>query len=157
MRRLRAPAVLLVAVLALAGCGSYTQQDYVKAADAICAATVRAERTIPPPSFGRGPDAQLRALARFLTRALPLIERESRSLHGLRRPTGMPAGGATLRRYLAAVSRTTADFEELASDARKQDASGVAAVEARLRAIPIATLAGSYGMSDCASPGATVA
>jgi hypothetical protein len=145
-------ALTLATVLALSGCGhSYTKRDFVARADAICASAVRAVRQVPPPRFA-SPRERLPELARYLARALPILQAESARLRALGRP---PDQRALLARYLDELSHSVARYRALLTDAQRGDARALAADEAALRASPLPALAARYGLRSCAGPGAT--
>ncbi len=149
-------AVLLIAGV-LAGCGStYTKADFVASANAICSEAVRASRSLPPPSAGATQAEQLQALARYLEQLVPIVENEVSQIRKLQRPTGPPQQESKLSLYRTALARAGAQYRQLEAAAKAGDAAGVASAEAALRTNPVASLAGSYGLSSCANPGATV-
>lgn len=157
MRRAGTTVVLTALVASLAGCGAYTKGDFIARADAICANSVRATRTISPPRFGHTPAQQLTALAIYLYRVLPIAQSEVRQLGALRRPTQSAADRARLAHYLAALSQAVGDYRALSAAAQRGDTRGAATAEAALRASPVTALAASYGLRSCSAPGATVA
>ncbi|HEU0318624.1 MAG TPA: hypothetical protein VFR49_14910 [Solirubrobacteraceae bacterium] len=156
MRFVRGTAGLL-AVAVLAGCGSYTQHDFIARADAICASTVRQTRLIAPPSFTRAPAERLHALAGYVAQVLPLVRAEVTELRGVRQPTEGGADRATLQSFLAAFTQVVAGYQSLATAAAAGDAAGVARAEASLSASPVAALAARYGLRSCGTPGGTSA
>jgi hypothetical protein len=156
VRFLGGTCALVVLAALLGGCGSsYTKQDFVARADAICTNAVRQTRSIAPPSFSRSSARQLSALADYLAAVLPIVQSEAAQLRALRRPTHNAPAAATLDRYLAAVGQAASDYRDLATAAKRGDAQGVSNAEAALRASPVASLAAGYGLRACASPGAT--
>ncbi len=151
-----AAGLALIAVVA--GCGSaYTKRDFIARADAICAGTLRELRSIPPPSFGQSTASQGPSLAAYLAGAVPVLASESRQLEALRRPPPNAGDSAALTRWLGALAQVVQDYRALSAAAHRGDAQGVASAEAALRASPVATLAASYGLGSCATPGATIA
>jgi len=140
----------------LAGCGgSYTKRDFIARADAICVTTLRKARSIAPPSFAKG--QQLRALATYFAAEAPIVESEATQIRTLPRPTQKARDRAALARYLAALADEAGNFKKLAAAAARGDRTGVASAEAALQASPVTSLATSYGLSSCGTPGATVA
>jgi hypothetical protein len=139
-------------VALLAACGSYTKHDFIASADAICASTVPATRAGAPPS-ARG----LSALAAYLGKLLPILRAEEKEIHALKRPAESARDGATLASYMRALSQSVSAFEQLASAAKAGDRQTVASAEAALRTSPVGSLASSYGLRSCGTPGATVA
>lgn len=140
----------------LAGCGSYTRADFIARADAICASTLRAERTIAAPRFTPGAAGQLSTLAAYLSRAAPLVQSQSGQLRALPRPSEDARDRALLTRYLAASARAAGDYAALAAAAQRNDAREVLAAEAALRSSPTTALAITYGLRTCGGAGATV-
>jgi hypothetical protein len=138
-------------VATLAGCGSSapTKHDFITRADAICASAIRQARAIPPPSD------QPTAQALYLTQLASIAQSEATQLRALRRPTQSSRDGATLSRYMEALAAVVTAYRNLAGAAKRGDAEAVNAAEADLRASPIASLANSYGMTSCATPGPT--
>ena len=149
---------LLTLLLAqvLAACGStYTRRDFIARADGICNNAVRDTRTIPAPAVTGDYPRQLHALASYLDKLLPVVESEAQQLRALRRPSGNDADQAALDRYLGAVSASVSHYRDLALAARQGDEAGVASAEAALRSSRVASLAASYGLTQCSQPGAT--
>lgn len=149
-----ATVALLVAVV-LAGCGSETKSDFVAQANAICASAVRAIRTVAAPSSGGSPSQQHHAFADYLNHAARIVTDETAQLRRLRRPQQNEPERATLTRYLAAMAGTVAGYRALASAVQSGDRQAVAQAESALAADPVASLAASYGLRSCATPGAT--
>jgi hypothetical protein len=56
---------------------------------------------------------------------------------------------------MEALAAVVTAYRNLAGAAKRGDAEAVNAAEADLRASPIASLANSYGMTSCATPGPT--
>jgi hypothetical protein len=86
-----------------------------------------------------------------------VLENEASQLHALPRPPGNATEQAALKRYLAAVAQTVASYKQLAAAAKRGDDQAVASAEAALGASPVYTLATSYGLHSCGTPGATTA
>ena len=139
-------AIAATAVIA-AGCGgsSYTKHDFIVRADAICANTLRQTRSIASGS----------ALSTYLSAYVPLLESEQTQLRALRRPPGTAHDQATLERYFAALSQTVAEYRHLAAAAKAGDDQAVANAESALGSSQVYSLATSYGMSSCGTPGST--
>jgi hypothetical protein len=143
---------LITLALLVAGCGgSYTKQDFVDRANAICASALRQTRAISPPSAPQ----KNRALAEYLTQALPIVQSEADQLRGLRRPPGTDRDRAALTRYLAALTQQVTAIRRLKTAAVGGDSQGVATAEAALSATQVSPLAASYGLRSCATPGGT--
>jgi hypothetical protein len=158
-RRFRSFCATLAVGSIAAGCGAggYTKQDFVARANAICTTALRQTRSITPPrgaQAGRGQDA---ALTAYLNGVVPVLETEASQLRALPRPPGNATEQAALKRYLAAVSQTVASYKQLAAAAKRGDDQAVATAEAALGASPVYTLATSYGLRSCGTPGATTA
>lgn len=149
--------MLCITALAITGCGSYTKQDFVAQANAICSHTLQQLRALPAPSQAGGGRAQLLALGRYLTRAAPLVAAQADKLAKLQRPSASQAQRRLLNAYLAAEHQTALDYAALARAAGTGRAAAVAAAGVRLRSSPASGLATQYGLSECASPGATIA
>jgi hypothetical protein len=153
------PATVAVLALAgvLAGCGSYTKQDFIDRADAICASTTRQTRLIAPPAFTHAKAEQLHALAGYTAHVLPLVQSEATQLRALPLPKEDARDRAAIAGYLAGLGKVVADYRKLETAAAKTDAPGVTSAEAALSASPIATLAARYGLRSCGTAGATSA
>jgi hypothetical protein len=137
-----------VALAALvAGCGgsAYTKRDFVARADAICASALRQARSIAPGS----------ALSTYLAGFVPVLESEATQLQALRRPPGNARDRATLDRYFAALQQTVVEYRQLAAAARSGDDQAVTNAEAALGADQLYSLATSYGLGSCGTPGST--
>lgn len=155
----RVVAVVLAAVtmaLAMAGCGSYTKADFTARADAICASSLRALRSLAPPSFTAAGVAQARSLATYLDHALPIVQSEAKQLRALRRPAGDARQRALLGRYLNALSADVSAYERLARAAASGEPRSIAHVEGTLASSNAAALATAYGILSCGAPGATL-
>jgi hypothetical protein len=150
---------LFVLVLVLAGCGGsgYTKSDFIARADAICAGAVRQTRSIAPPGAAQAGSGQDGALAAYLSNVVPVLENEASQLRALRRPPGNAGELATLNRWYSALAQSVMHYKELAAAARRGDDQSVADAEAALGASPVYSLAASYGLRSCGTPGATVA
>jgi hypothetical protein len=130
----------------LAGCGGsrYSKHDFITRADAICAGALRQARSITPG-----------ALPTYLADYVPVLESEASQLQALRRPPGTARDRATLERYFAALKQAVAEYRQLAVAAKSGDEQGVTSAEAALGANPLYSLATSYGLSSCGTPGST--
>jgi hypothetical protein len=138
----------VAAVVLIAGCGgSYTQSDFIARADAICASALRQTRSITPTS----------ALGEYAGAVLPIVESEAAQLHALKRPPQDARDKATLAQYLGALAQEVENYRKLAAAARRGDGQSVTDAEAALRSSPAASLATSYGLRACGTPGATSA
>lgn len=148
-------AAALVGGVAACGSSSYTKQDFIAQANAICSSTLRQTRALTPPSAsGSG---SLAALGRYLTQAQPIVQAEADKLVALKRPPGTKRDAGLLSSYLAAVRQRAVSYRQLTIAAEAGDAQGVADAEASLRASNAASLAASYGLKTCGAPEATVA
>jgi hypothetical protein len=138
-------AVTFAAVVAGCGGSGYTRQDFVTRADAICAGALRQARSITPGV----------ALPDYLAQFVPVLESEAAQLQGLRRPPGSARARATLDRYFAALKNTVTEYRQLLAAARSGDQDAVSNAEAALGASSVYSLATSYGLSSCGTPGST--
>ena len=91
-------------------------------------------------------------LAAYLDAVLPIVQRRSPNLRALPRPATDRATPEPLRRGRLSSAST---YRSLAKAARRGDQAGVNQALATLQANPAATLAGRYGISQCASAGST--
>jgi hypothetical protein len=137
----------LAATLLLAGCGGggYTKHDFITRADAICAGALRQARSISPGT----------ALPTYLTDYVPVLESEASQLQALRRPPDTARDRATLDRYFAALQETVTEYRQLLAAARTGDQQALTNAEAELGASQVYSLASSYGLSSCGTPGST--
>lgn len=151
--------VLSALALAVAGCGGsgYSKSDFIARADAICAGALRQTRSIPPPGAAQAGSSQDAALAAYLSSVVPVLESEASQLQGLRRPPGNANEKAALERYLTALRESVKNYRVLASAAKRGDDQAVADAEAALGSSPVYSLAASYGLHSCGTPGATTA
>ncbi len=150
MRRGALPA-LAAACIAATGCGGHTatKQDVIARGNAICAGALRDLRATPYPASGK---TSLANLAAYMDAVLPIVQREVSSLRALPRPA---ADRRLLNQYVAAVSSSASAYRSLAEAARRGDQAGVNQALATLQANPAATLAGRYGINECATAGST--
>jgi hypothetical protein len=149
--RARFFGVLALAAIA-AGCGgsSYTKSDFVARADAICTSTLRQARALAPPASTSGA-----ALSDYLGKLVPLVDSEANQLRALKRPADTAHDGATLTAYFAALGHVVAAYRQLRAAAARGDDQTVTDVEAALNANPVDSLAASYGLKTCGTPGST--
>ena len=150
---------MLALAAVVTGCGGsgYTKSDFIARADAICAGAVRQTRSIAPPGAAQAGSGQDGALAAYLSNVVPVLENETSQLRALRRPPGNAGELATLNRWYSALAQTVMHYKELAAAARLGDDQSVADAEAALGASQVYSLAASYGLRSCGTPGATVA
>ncbi len=151
-------AALVIASL-VGGCGgsTYTKGDFVARADAICAGAVRHIRSIPPPGTAQAGTGQDGGLTAYLRSVVPVLETEASQLRALQRPPGTKGEQATLARWYAALDQSVTSYKALAAAAARGDDQGVADAEAALGSSPVYSLAVSYGLRSCGTPGATTA
>jgi hypothetical protein len=137
----------LALTVLIAGCGGsgYTKHDFVTRADAICASALRQARSIAPGT----------ALPTYLAQYVPVLESEATQLQALRRPPDTAHDRATLTHYFAALAQTVVEYRQLAAAARNGDQQAVTNAEAALGASPVYSLATSYGLTSCGTPGST--
>jgi len=146
-RRHRSVLCAVTVAAFVAGCGGsgYTKHDFVTEADAICTGALRQARSITTGT----------ALPTYLAGYVPVLESEASQLRALRRPPDTPRDRATLDRYFAALQQTVSEYRQLLTAARSGDQQGVTNAEAALGASPVYSLATSYGLSSCGTPGST--
>jgi len=145
----------LAAVAApLTGCGgsSYTKSDFVARADGICSSTLRQTRALSPPTATSGA-----AVSAYLGKLVPLVQSEADQLRALKRPADTARDQATLTAYFAALGQVVDAYRRLQAAAARGDDQTMADVEATLNANPVASLAASYGLKACGTPGSTSA
>ncbi|HEX3689976.1 MAG TPA: hypothetical protein VHV28_09765 [Solirubrobacteraceae bacterium] len=144
MRRL-AGALIAVACLAATACGGHTvtKKDVIARANGICINALRAVRSTPPPAGAAGSPT---ALAGYLRKVLPIIEKQASDTRALPRPS---EDRNLLDRYIAAVTASTNEYRSLAADAGKGDRAAVSRDLAALRGSPAPTLAARYGLTRC--------
>jgi hypothetical protein len=137
----------LTAAVLLAGCGGsqYSRHDFITQADAICAGALRQARSITPGT----------ALPTYLADYVPVLESEASQLQALRRPPDTARDRATLERYFAALQQTVAEYRQLLAAARSGDQQTLISTEAALGSSQLYSLASSYGLSSCGTPGST--
>jgi len=149
--------VALIIALVAGGCGAsaYSKSDFVARADAICAATLRQTRSVSPSGSAQAGSSSDGALSAYLSSVVPVLESEASQLRALRRPPGTKSDQATLARWYAALAQSVSDYRQLAAAAKRGDDQGVADAEAALGASPVYSLAASYGLQSCGTPGTT--
>ncbi|MDQ6729365.1 MAG: hypothetical protein M3022_03425 [Actinomycetota bacterium] len=154
MRRATLAVVVLSLGLAIAGCGAArpTKRDFIARADAICASSLRATRSIRAPAATGST-----ALAGYLNSVLLVIRSEAAQLRGLHRPPGGPRELAQLTAYLRALDDAVAGYASLAAAAQRDDQGAMADAQAALRANRAAALAVQYGLRACGAAGSTAA
>jgi len=151
--------VALIVALLVAGCGGsgYTKGDFVARADAICAGALRQIRSVSPPGSAQAGSGQDATVTAYLSNVVPVLETEASQLRALRRPPGTKSDQAALARWYAALAHSVTSYQALAAAAKRGDDQGVADAEAALGASPVYSLAVSYGLRSCGTPGATTA
>jgi hypothetical protein len=144
VRRL-AGATVATACLAATACGGHTvtKKDVIARANGICIRTLRAVRSVPPPAGGAGSPS---ALAPYLQKVAPIVEKEASDTRALPRPA---QDRALLNRYVAAVTASANQYRALASAAEKGDSAAVSQGLATLRVSPVPALAARYGLTRC--------
>jgi len=152
-------AVALTVASLVGGCGGsgYTRGDFVARADAICAGALRHIRSVSPPGTAQAGSGQDGTLTAYLRSVVPVLESEASQLRALQRPPGTKSQQDMLARWYAALDESVASYKALAAAAARGDDQGVADAEAALGASPVYTLAVSYGLRSCGTPGATTA
>jgi hypothetical protein len=146
-RRLAAISGTLALAVSVAACGgsAYSRHDFITRADAICAGALRQARSIAPGT----------ALPTYLAQYVPVLESEATQLRALRRPPDTAHDRATLTHYFAALGETIAQYRQLAAAAKSGDEQAVTNAEAALGASSVYSLATSYGLTSCGTPGST--
>jgi hypothetical protein len=144
--------LLAVIAASLCGCGSspVTRRDFVARANAICEATLRSVRNVPPPSTTGSVSPS--DLARYVRAVIPIIESELRQLRSLPRP---PADREAIGRYLTALEGVVSHYRALGAAAGAGDRQGMANALAALQASPAGDLAARYGLIACAGSSGT--
>ncbi len=142
--------VTLAALLAGCGGSSYTKSDFVARADGICTNTLRQSRALAPPGADSGA-----ALSAYLGKLVPLVESEADQLRALKRPADSARDRATLTAYFAALGQVVDAYRRLQGAAARGDDQTMADVESALNANPVASLAATYGLKTCGTPGST--
>jgi hypothetical protein len=147
-------ACLLAVLLGACG-GSYTKADFIRRADAICAAQLRALRALVPPSFGGPQEHRRLALAAYTTSAFRILRSEATQLRALKVPGESSSQTTLLQGYLAALDRALSEYASLAAAERAGRTEAASAAQASLGANPATNLAARYGLRSCSSSGAT--
>jgi hypothetical protein len=137
--------MVAAACLGATACGGHpvTKKDVVARANGICISTLRAVRSVPPPSGGAGSPS---ALARYLQKVAPIVGQEASDTRALPRPA---QDRALLNRYVTAVTASADQYRALASAAKRGDSAAVSQGLAALRASPVSALAARYGLTRC--------
>jgi hypothetical protein len=150
VRRATLPALAAAGILAT-GCGGHTatKQDVIAHANGICVSTLRQVRDIAPPT-----GSSLTALATYLGKVAPIIDKEASDTRALPRP---PQDRDVLTRYIAAVSTSATQYRALVAAAKNGDAAAVSTALAALRSNPAQTLAKKYGLTECSASAGTKA
>jgi hypothetical protein len=138
-------AAAAAACVAITACGGHTvtKQDVIARANGICINALRAARSLPAPAVGTGSTA---ALAAYLDRLVPIVEKQASQTRALPRPA---RDRAILNRYVAAVSAGANQYRTLLTAAKNADSAAVSHGLATLRASPAAALAARYGLTRC--------
>ena len=131
--------------LAATACGGHTvtKKDVIARANGICINTLRAVRSLPPPSGGGGSPS---ALAPYLRRVAPIVEKEASETRALPRPA---QDRALLNHYVAAVTASAKQYRALADAANDGDSAALSQGLATLRASAVPALAARYGLTRC--------
>jgi hypothetical protein len=126
-------------------CGGHaaTKQDVIARANGICITVLRQVRSIPPPAGGTGAPA---ALAAYLEKVVPIVEKEAADTRALPRPA---KDRAVLDRYIAAVTAGAGAYDALETAARNGDAAAISRGLAALRGSPAPALAAQYWLNRC--------
>jgi hypothetical protein len=136
--------IAAVACLAATACGGHTvtKKDVIARANGICIKALRAARSVPPPA-GTGSRT---ALAAYLQKVAPIVEKEASQTRALPRPA---QDRAVLDRYVSAVTASANQYRTLARAASAGDLATVTQSLAALRASPVPALAARYGLTRC--------
>jgi hypothetical protein len=149
--RLRTALAPALATLLVTACGGHTttKQDVIAQGNAICAGAARDLLATPRPAGG---GTSLPGLAAYLRATMPILQREVSNLQALPRPA---ADRALLDQYLSAVAKSGATYRTLAAAAQRGDQDAVNQALAQLGANPASSLAGRYGLNQCAGAAGT--
>ena len=133
---------MLLALVAGCGDGRLSRSDYVKRADAICAAYADATKPVVRPR-------SYTEIVAYVRKTLPLYEAALRRLEVLRPPS---ADAATAHRWLAADRRVAKAVRSLGEAAERRDFPAVtaAASQAQLAGSRSRRAATALGMQVCA-------
>lgn len=144
-------AAALLSALALTACGGHTvtKQDVIDQGNAICAGALRQIRALPAPTSG---GASPQAMSRYLQQVVPIIQKEIDSIRALPRPQ---QDRAILDRYVTAISGTASQYQALAAAAKAGNEDAISQDLANLADSSAASLAGEYGLTQCASAAGT--
>jgi hypothetical protein len=137
-----AAALTLLALVAGCGDGRLSHSDYVKRADAICAAYADATKPILRPH-------SYTEIVAYVKKTLPLYEAALRKLEALRPPS---RDAAAVRRWLAADRRGAKAVRSLGDAAERRNFPAVtgAASDAELAGTDSRRAAAALGMHVCA-------
>jgi hypothetical protein len=139
----------VLTVAACSGGHAATKKDVIARANGICVNTLRAVRNVPPPTRSSG---SLPALATYLGKVAPIIDKEAADTRALPRPAH---DRAVLDRYVAAVSAGAIQYRAAATAARNGDAADVSQALAALRDNAAPALASQYGLTECSAAAGT--
>jgi hypothetical protein len=133
---------MLLALVAGCGDGRLSHADYVKRADAICAAYADATKPVARPR-------SYTEIVEYVRKTLPLYEAALRRLKVLRPPS---PDEATVHRWLAADRRVAKAIHSLGDAAERRDFPAVttAASQAQLAGSQSRRAATALGMQVCA-------
>jgi predicted Zn-dependent protease len=136
--------VAAAACLAATACGggAVTKKDVIARANGICITTLRAARSVPPPAG----NASRAALAAYLQKVVPIVQKEAAQTRALPRPA---QDRAILNRYVAAVTADANRYRTLARAASDGDLTQVTQTLSALRASRAPALAAQYGLTRC--------
>jgi hypothetical protein len=137
-------------VVALAGCGGHTatKKDVVARGNAICTQALSAIRSVPPPT-----GATAGALATYLKKVGPIVEKEASQLAGLPRPAVQKQ---TLDAFVSAFQATAHAYRDAAAAASRGSAADARQALASLNSSKVPQLATQYGLTACTGAGGTV-
>jgi len=141
----RACASMAAVCLAATACGGHTvtKKDVIARANGICINALNAARSLSPPTGGTGTPA---ALAAYLDKLVPIVEKEASQTRALPRPA---KDRTVLNRYVAAVTAGANQYRALATAAHNGDAAGISERLAALRTSSAPALAAQYGLTRC--------
>ncbi len=146
--RIGATAVV-AALLVLAGCGGggggerLSHDEYVAKADAICAALVKEQKTLPSPS-------SIAEIPGYVDQALPMVDSALARIRALRPPKELEEG---VGRWLAATAETRDQLAKLRAAAAKGDQAEVNTVAAKGTDLDSSrdAIAREIGLTTCAN------
>lgn len=146
---MRRPGGTAIAICCLAigvsACGGHTvtKQDVIARANGICITTLHAVGSVAAPAGGTGSPA---ALAAYLAKVVPIVQKEASDTRALPRPA---KDRAILDRYVAAVTAGADEYRALENAARNGDSAAVSQSLAALRTSRAPALAAQYGLNRC--------